>query len=120
MRQVSVKEGAKNIRGEIKMKVNISKVKNHEHIIGDEFEKVFEKPEWAMEEIKKVIDEFERNININGLDLEGDDLKQIDDVLEMKEGFYTFDCGDFFYYIEIKGGNENKKAEFLKVANGRY
>src|SRR5690606_6396533 len=84
----------------------ISKVKNHEHIVGVEFKEVYEKSEikWAKEEIQEVVDEFERNININGLDLEKDDIKQIEDVSKLKEGFYTFDCGDFNYYIEIEGG----------------
>lgn len=88
------------------MKVIISKVKNHKHIFGEEFEKVFGKSEikWAKEEIQEVVDEFERNININGLDLEKDDMEKVEDVSKLKEGFYAFDCGDFNYYIEIEGG----------------
>ena len=86
------------------MKVIISKKNNHDNIV--EFEDVFGKPEiqWVREEIRGVVDEFENYVNTNGLKLENYVAQQIEDVLYLKEGLYSFDCGDYTYYIKIEGG----------------
>ena len=86
------------------MQIIISKKNNHEHIVGREFEEVYDKfdVQFAKQQILEVVSEFEKSVNLNGLEIEQEDRNEIEAVTSLKEGFYSFDCGDYTYYIEIK------------------
>ena len=98
----------KENKEENKMKVVISKKKNHEGVIGKEFEEVYGEYEIdaALEHIKEITEEYESELNANGFELtDNDKVNDIYSVSELINGLYDFDCGDFTYYIEIKEGN---------------
>jgi len=89
------------------MKVTIEHKKNHEHIVGKEWKEVYEgdnEEKFATRDIQEAVEEYEANLNANGFEL-GDDQDKVNEVYavtELQEGEYSFDCGDFTYYITIE------------------
>ena len=89
--------------------VEIEYRKNHEGIIGKEWTEVYGEYEerFANEHIQEIVEEYEANINAGGLELDDQDkMNDIEAVMNLKDGEYDFDCGDFTYYINIKEENE--------------
>lgn len=87
------------------MKVTISKKNNFEHIVNEEWQEVFEEYEEAVakEEITRITEEYEDNLNANGHELtDQDKMNDIEATTNLHEGEYDFDCGDYTYCITIK------------------
>lgn len=88
---------------ELKM-IKIEKKNNHEHIIGEEFEREYtvEELEGAKSEIEACINDFTDFINLNGNELEDWEQEEVDNLESLKDGSYDLNCGDYTYYIEVK------------------
>lgn len=87
------------------MKITIKKRKNFEHIVGDEFTEVYGEYEEsaAKQEIRKITEEYESDLNANGHELDDQDkMNDIEATTNLHAGEYDFDCGDFTYYITIE------------------
>ncbi len=71
---------------------SVEKSRNHHHIIGQEYKRSFVTADYPGDDhvfdglSGETYDNFEQEIN---------------DIIEMKNGSYSLDDGDFTYYIEI-------------------
>lgn len=95
---------------ENKMKVTIEYRKNHEGIVGKEWEEVYGEYEerLAKEEIVRITEEYEAAINADGFELDDQDkMNDIEAATNLHEGEYDFNVGDFTYYITVKNEEEN-------------
>lgn len=89
------------------MKITIEKKKYHDGVIGEEYREVYGEyeEEAARKHIQEIVWEYEDNLNSSGFELtDNDKINDIYSVVELIEGEYDFDCGDFIYYITIKKG----------------
>lgn len=86
--------------------VKIEKKKIYDHIIGEEYTEVYHESDYeldfAKEHIIEILNEYDDHAD--------DDMK---DVLNLEEGFYSFNCGDFDYHITIETKPENLALERL-------
>lgn len=83
----------------------IEKKNNFKHIIGKEYTDTFSEyqEQLAKEVAWEVANEYEAYINSNGHELDDQDkINDIEAITNLKSGEYSFDCGDFTYYITIE------------------
>ena len=86
------------------MKLIVERRKSHEGIIGketrEEFNLSYEK-EAAIQAIYDVLNEIDTYHANNDTEIHPIESEYIEDVKRLKEGFYSFNVGDFVYYVEI-------------------
>lgn len=85
-----------NLGEETKMKtLNVSKVKKHDHIVGEEYEEEY--PVKDGDDVKMYIGH-----ELEKLDDELDQHEDIDAIHELKDGDCSIDLGDFYLNVEVK------------------
>lgn len=91
------------------MRITVRKRRNFDHIVGEEFSVVYGEYEMGMakEEITRITEEYENELNVNGFELDDQDkMNDIEAATNLHEGEYDFDCGDLTYYISIEGSTQ--------------
>lgn len=86
------------------MKIVVTKLKSHEGVVGEEFEKAF----FVNREniigcplAKMAMDEIQEAILAHSYFVDTVDEKKISKLENLEEGWYSLDAGDFIYYIDI-------------------
>lgn len=90
--------------------VKIEKKKIYDHIIGKEYTELYHESYHELDIAKKHIIEI-----VSECEVYTDDMK---DVLNLEEGFYSFNCGDFDYHITIERESENIALKMLQCKYG--
>lgn len=86
------------------MKLIVERRRSHEGVVGKETHKEFNLPyerEAASKVLNDMLDEIDTYHANNDTEIHPVESEYIEDVKRLKEGFYSFDVGDFVYYIEI-------------------
>lgn len=83
----------------------IEKRGNHDHITNENFKEVYTEYEEVTysKQAQDAVEEYEASINADGFDMDDqDDMNDVEAVTNLVTGDYSFDCGDYTYFITIK------------------
>lgn len=86
------------------IKIVVIKLKSHEGVVGDEFEREFlvNGDHIIGCRLKKMaMDEIQEAIRAHSYFVDSVNEKEISKLENLEEGWYSLDAGDFIYYIEI-------------------
>ena len=87
------------------MKIVVTKLKSHEGVVGDEFEREFlvNGDHIIGCRLKKMaMDEIQEAIRAHSYFVDSVNEKEISKLENLEEGWYSLDAGDFIYYIDIE------------------
>lgn len=84
--------------------VVVERTKAFQHIIGKEWKEVYDceyNEKLAKQAIGDVVENYKAYKDSDGIELTDQEVKEIEAATSLQVGSYSFDCGDFCYYITI-------------------